>query len=78
MNFPYNLNEILPLGQRDVVKIGHDLLPVGSSSSGSVGGKTFFVLQVTSWQVKLHENGIVLFVLKCINYYSNTEPNLFG
>lgn len=45
MNFPYNLNEILPLGQRDVVKIGHDLLPVGSSSSGSVGGKTFFVLQ---------------------------------
>ena len=48
MNFPYNLNEVLPLGQRDVVKVGHDLLPVGSSSSGSVGGKTFFLLQVTT------------------------------
>lgn len=43
MNFSYNLSEVLPLGQKDVVKIGHDLLPVGSSACN--GGKNFYLLQ---------------------------------
>ena len=49
MNFSYDLNEVLPLSQGEVVKIGHDLLPVGSSSNGTCGGKTFFLLQVKTY-----------------------------
>jgi hypothetical protein len=45
MNFPFNLDEVLPLKQRDVVKIGNDLLPVSSSLFGSFGGKSFFLQQ---------------------------------
>ena len=40
------MSDIFPPELRDVIKIGHDLLPVGSSASGTVAGKTFFLLQV--------------------------------
>lgn len=43
MNFSYNLSDVFPPGQRDVVKIGHDLLPHGSSAFA--GGKPFYLLQ---------------------------------
>jgi len=43
MNFPYNLSEVFPVAQREVVKIGHDLLPHGTSAFG--GGKSFYLLQ---------------------------------